>query len=631
LRVCSGTLAGNAYQGVRGGMAKPGFFEELKRRHVYRVVIAYAVAGWLLVQVATQVFPFFHIPDWSVRLIVLLVVIGFPIAVILAWVFELTPEGIRRTEPADSVEARSEAATHQIGRKLNTLTIVVLVLAVAALAWRQFMYHPAPAASTASADTVAVAATKSSTDIPAVAATTAFAPPADTLVVLPFANLGGDAKQNYFSDGITEELTNALGQNTALRVIAWDTASKFRNSTQSATTVGQTLNVANLLHGSIRREGDQVRVTAELVDTTTGYQVWSQHYDDTFKNIFAVQDHISQAIAAALKVKFAATRATQTIDPQAHDLVLKGLAAMNGRAAVDFEAARKDFEQAIALDPNYGAAHAGLARALYDLTQYSTLRLQEVLPRVRAEAGKALALDPDNVDAIIALANADSSEGHKVKAKTGYEHALRIDPSNATARLDYAILLPLEQALAENLKAVDLDPQNATAQNNLANQYLNLGKYRQALPVSQAALRLAPDSADVAFNLAMNYALLQRNQDAVHAFDLVQPATVLDRQLVAAGKLAYQSVLEPELRTQARAAADALHRQTGLDPLFLYDLMQVYLQLGDKDVALDLLEKSCDPSPQSCADFATNPTYLSLRSDPRFQALAKQYDISTPQ
>jgi len=612
-------------------MAKPDFFEELKRRHVYRVAIAYAIAGWLLVQVATQVFPFFHIPDWSVRLIVLLVVIGFPIAVILAWVFEMTPEGIRRTEPAGSMEARSEVATHQIGRKLNALIIAVLGLAVVVLAWRQFVYRPAPVASTASADTLAIAATKSSADVPAAATTARFAPPADTLVVLPFANLGGDAAQNYFSDGITEELTNVLGQNSALRVIAWDTASKFRDSTQSATLVGQALNVANLLHGSIRREGDQVRVTAELVDTTTGYQVWSQHYDDTFKNIFAVQDHISQAIAAALKVKLAATHATQAVDPQAHDLVLKGLASMNSRAAADFEAARKDFEQAIALDPSYAAAHAGLARALYDLTQYSTLTLQEVLPRVRAEAGKALALDPDNVDAIIALANADSSEGHKVKAIAGYERALRIDPSNATAHLDYAVMLPLKQALAENLKAVQLDPQNATAQNNLANQYLNLGEYPQALPASQAALRLAPHSADTAFNLAMNYALLHRDQDAVHAFELIQPATLLDQQLAAAGKLAYQSLLEPKLRARARAAADELHQQANLDPLSLYDLMQVYLVLDDKDVALDLLEKSCDPSPQSCADFATNPTYLSLRGDPRFQALAKRYNTNVTQ
>jgi TolB-like protein/cytochrome c-type biogenesis protein CcmH/NrfG len=617
-------MAGNAYQGVRGGMARPGFFEELKRRHVYRVAIAYAVAGWLLVQIATQVFPFFRIPDWSVRLIVLLVAIGFPIAVILAWVFEMTPEGIRRTEPADSMEARPVSATHQIGRKLNILIIIVLVLAVAVLAWRQFLYHPAPG------NTIA-AATNSSTAAPAVATTTTFAPPAGTLVVLPFVNRSGDVKQNYFSDGITEELTSALGQNTALRVIAWDTASKYRDSKQTAADVGQALNVANLLHGSIQRDNDTVRVSAELVDTRTGYEIWSQHYDDSLKNIFAVQDRISQAIASALKVKLAATHATQTVDPRAHDLVLKGLAAMNSRAAAGFEVARKDFEQAIALDPNYAAAHAGLARALYDLTQYSTLTLQEVLPKVRAEAGKALALDPDNVDAIIALANADSTDGNAAKAKAGYERALRIDPSNAIAHLDYAIMLPLKQALVENLKAVQLDPQNATGQNNLATHYLNLGEYQQALSASQALLRLAPHSADSAFNLAMNYALLQRDQDAVRAFDLVQPATPLDRQLVAVGKLAYQSVLEPKLRTQARAAADALHQQANLDPLSLYDLMQVYLVLGDKDVALGLLAKSCDPSPQSCTDFATNPTYLPLRGDPRFQALAQRYDTSTLQ
>jgi len=246
---------------------------------------------------------------------------------------------------------------------------------------------------------------------PPVSAPTAFHPPADTLVVLPFANLGGDPKQQYFSDGITEELTNALGQNTGLRVIAWDTASKYRDRTQSATKIAKALNVANVLTGKILRQGDEVRVIVELVNASTGYQTWSHHYDDSLSNIFQVQDKISASIADALKVKFAAAHAAQTVNPEAHDLVLKARALMQtGRSAAPYELARSLLAQAIAIAPDYADAHALLARALNDLTEFSTLSLKNALPKVREEAHKALQLEPNNVDAILALASADLSK-----------------------------------------------------------------------------------------------------------------------------------------------------------------------------------------------------------------------------
>jgi TolB-like protein len=191
-----------------------------------------------------------------------------------------------------------------------------------------------------------------------------FNPPAGTLAVLPFTNLNGDPKQQYFSDGITEELTNALGQNAALTVIAWDSASKFRNSHESTNAVGVALNVANLVNGSIERENGAVRVIAELVDTRTGKQLWSDHYDDSAANVFQVQDKISAAIAAALNVKFAALGPAPTVNPKAHDLVLQAHALIEtARTAAPIEQARALLEQAIALDPGYADAHAKLAGA----------------------------------------------------------------------------------------------------------------------------------------------------------------------------------------------------------------------------------------------------------------------------
>jgi TolB-like protein/cytochrome c-type biogenesis protein CcmH/NrfG len=617
---------------IPGARDKPGFLEELQRRHVWRVAAAYAVAGWLLVQVATQVFPIFHMPDWTAQIVVLLVVLGFPIAVIFAWVYEITPEGVRRTVAADSPDARPEYANQQIGRKLNTVITAVLVLAVALLGWRLLVLRHAGGATTPQPVATAQAQIDDKTGKapavhPAPATPAAFNPGADTIVVLPFANLGGDPKQQYFSDGITEELTNALGQNTSLKVIAWDTASKFRDSKQSAADIARKLNVANVLTGKILRQGDEVRVIVELVNAGDGYQVWSHHYDDNLKNIFAVQDNISAAISGALKAKFAVARATKSVNPQAHDLVLQARALMQtARVAAPYEKARTLLEQAIALDSAYADAHALLARAWFNLTQVSTLSLRDALPKVRAEAGKALALDPNNVDGLIALANVDATEGHNAEAISGYERVLVLDPSNAIAHLDYALMLPPEPSLVQSREAARLDPENATAQNNLVLAYLDLGQYRNAIPAAQALMRLSPQSVDSAFALAGNYALLHRNEDAVKAFDLVKPDTLLGKQLVAAGRLVYQSVLDSRLRPQALAAADALHARKDLDPGAVADLTQIYGRLGEDGAMLDLLPGMCASSPVSCSDLSLNPVFLPLRENPKFEALVKKYD-----
>jgi len=601
-----------------------GFFQELKRRHVWRVAVAYAIAAWLLVQIATQVFPFFNIPNWVVRVVVVLLALGFPVAVAFAWVFELTPEGIRRTAPSDSPEARSELAHRDLGRKLNTLIMVVLVIAVALMGWRMLVlrHDAAPKAMATAATLVPPAATPAA----------AFNPLADTLVVLPFANESGDPKQQYFSDGITEELTNALGQNAALTVIAWDTASHYRNSSEGPQAIGKALNVANLLHGSIQREGDQVRVVVELVNTLTGAQVWSNHYDDALANVFQVQDKISASIADALKVKFAAARSVQTVNPQAHDLVLQANALTEkALSAAPYEQARKLYEQAIAIDPDYADAHAGLAAMWFDLTQYSTLPLKDALPKVLEETHKALALDPRNTRSLLRLALVDEVEGKLAEARAGFERALAIDPSNVNAHLDYALVLPLQQEQAQTLEAVQIDPDNAIAQNNLVTTELDLGDYAQALIPAQALMRLDPTSADSAMNLALVYSLLHRDADAVKAFDLAQPKTELAKALVAAGRLTYQSLIDSKLHAQALAAVDALRRRADLDPFSSLDVIQLELVLGQNTSVLEQLPKVCAKVRVACNDLSVSPGWIPLRGDPRFEALVKQYDtVSKP-
>jgi TolB-like protein len=464
------------------------------------------------------------------------------------------------------------------------------------------------------------------------AKTAAFNPPVDTLVVLPFKNLSGDPKQQYFSDGITEELTGALGQNPALRVIAWDTASKYRNTGESARAIGEALNIANVLHGSIQHEGDQVRISVELVNAVTGYELWSQHYDDSFANIFQVQDKVSQAIAQTLQVKFAQADlpAGGTTNPQAHELVLKGRALLDKFDAASFTAARRDFEQAIQLDPGYAEAHAQLAHALIALTQLSDLPLAATLPTVRAEAEKALALDPRNADAWVALGNVDNSTDppDPAKAREAYRKALALDPSNTGAHLDYALVLPLKQALAQTQEATLLDPANVTAWNNLATLAQDLGDWAQMIQAGEAMLRLDPAVVDSAFYLAFAYQQLHQNDKVESAFAAIKPANDIDRQQVAAGRLTYRALADPTLRPQTLAMLKDLGRHQS-NPDVAVNLMQMYLALGETAPGLHLLEDICLANPVSCNDLAVNPAYTALRTDPRFQKLAKKYTTMT--
>lgn len=494
-----------------------------------------------------------------------------------------------------------------------------LLAVVALLASGYFMRRNTP--------TAAVTAAPSSTP-----RSTPFNPPAGTLVVLPFKNLNGDPKQQYFSDGITEELTDALGQNPGLRVIAWDTASKLRDSAQAAGEIGKQLNVANLLHGSIEREGNQVRVTAELVDTRSGLQVWSQHYDGAFADIFKVQDQVSTAIADALNVKIAKADLPQvgTNNPEAHELVLRGR-SMEGVTATALAAQQKLYEQAIALDPDYAEAHALLASTLLAMTARANLPLKTALPRIRAEAERAVALDPRNAYAWLALGSAEDSTDppNAAKAREDYRKALALDPSNAAAHLDYGTVLPLQQNFVEMKKAAELDPTDETAWNNLAVFALELGDWKQEIKAAEMLNKLDPKFVDSAFALAFAYLQLHQYGPMVAAFDRVQPSTSVDQAQVAAGRLSFRAIVDPSLRPQALAALQTLARNPS-NPDVTSNVVLLYLVLGETAPTLDQLANLCQAAPIACGDLAANPMYRPLHGNPRFEALAKKYTNAAP-
>src|SRR6476646_5051118 len=253
------------------------FFAELKRRNVYKVAIAYAVVGWLLIQVATQVFPFFEIPNWAVRLVVLAIVVGFPIALVMAWAFELTPEGLKRTEEAD----------RPAERRRNSYTWIYIVAAGATLSLALFFLGRYSGSDTSSPS--------------------ASAAPQKSIAVLPFVNMSSDKENEYFVDGLTEEILNRLTQIGALKVPGRTSSFAFKDKNTDLRQVGIALGVANVLEGSVRKAGDRLRITAQLVRTSDGYHLWSQAYDRKLDDVFAIQEEIARAIADALSVQLKVT------------------------------------------------------------------------------------------------------------------------------------------------------------------------------------------------------------------------------------------------------------------------------------------------------------------------------------
>src|SRR5437016_11767099 len=317
------------------------FFGELRRRNVYKVAVAYAVVGWLLIQVATPVFPFLDIPSWAIRLVILLTALGFPIALIIAWAFELTPEGIRRTEDADAAGQRSRGGIW-----------MALVVIAAALSLGVFFLgrYTAGRATPRHSESATATLQKS-------------------IAVLPLLNESGDPKDEYFSDGLSEELIAALAQISGLKVIGRSSSFRFKDRKEEPKTIGEKLGVTTLLEGTVRKQGDRVRIVAELVNVADGIELWTRTFDRELKDIFAVQEEIARAVADSLKVTLLGSneRSAQRAAPnsvEAHNAYLQGHFHFQRRNLEDYRKAVGYFDQAIRLDPDYALAYAERSEAL---------------------------------------------------------------------------------------------------------------------------------------------------------------------------------------------------------------------------------------------------------------------------
>src|ERR1700676_1697660 len=456
------------------------FFAELKRRNVYKVAVAYAVVGWLIAQIATQIFPFLEIPNWVVRLVIVLIAIGFPIALVIAWAFEATPEGIKRTEVADAMPPTP-------GKKRHAWIYIAAIGAAISVALFFLGRYTMRTAIAPSSEL-----------------------PAKSIAVLPFENLSDDKANAYFADGIQDEILTKLASVADLKVISRTSTAKYKSKPEDLKTVSQQLAVANVLEGSVQKAADKVRVNVQLIDARADSHLWAKTYDRDLADVFAIQSEVAQEIADSLQAKLSPTEASTlatapTKDAAAYDLFLKGeyeeRLAENSIRPESYEQAAAWYQQAIARDPNFALAMARLVRNRMDLHWFFEQMSDTELAQVRSMAEHALALAPNLAEAHVALGDF-YYHGYRQyeQALAEFERALQLQP-NASTALEYSGYVhrrqgQWERCLDELKRALEQDPRNATIAGNLAETYVPLRMWKEAERAARHALEIDPHTAD---------------------------------------------------------------------------------------------------------------------------------------
>lgn len=428
-----------------------GIIAELKRRNVFRIGLAYTFLGWIVIQVTDTVSPALNLPDWTLSLVTWLGVIGFPFALLFAWAFELTPEGIKREHEVD----RSQSITPTTGRKIDYVIIGFLIIAVAFLLVEKYSERDPPA--------VDVTQDSEKPSPPVLEMEQAY----DSIAVLPFTNMSTDPEQDFFSDGIAEELLNALARLQNLKVAARTSSFAFKGQQSDIREIGEALNVATVLEGSLRKSGKRLRITAQLIDVKSGYHLWSETYDRELTDVFAVQDDITAQIMTALRVHLEAgetAQVTTTTNPQAYEAFMRGRQALNERTLASIQHAQEMFARATTLDPDFALAWAGqgLAIHLQSDSNYGTLAREDTVLRSDAMIKRALALQPELAEAHALLGLNFMDQWHYQEGLDALDLAIVFNSGVAEFHLWRSHALSAMGRLKESFEALDrafeLDP-----------------------------------------------------------------------------------------------------------------------------------------------------------------------------
>ena len=499
-----------------------GFFAELKRRNVYKVAVAYAVASWLLIQIATQVFPFFEIPNWAVRLVVLVLIAGFPVALVFSWAFEITPEGIKRESEIEG----DKSITHHTGRKIIALTIVLAVIAAGLLAYQ--LWGPKKWAN--AQQSVAI---ESSGPIPD-----------KSVAVLPFDNLSDDKSNAYFAEGIQDEILTRLSKIAALKVISRTSTQKYKSAPDNLRDVGKQLGVANILEGSVQKIANAVHVNVQLIRVATDEHLWAESYNRKLDDVFGVEGEVASAIADQLNAKLSgaeqkAVTEKPTQNSAAYDAYLRALSIEHNNYNYDaYVQAERGYELAVQLDPNFALAWARLG-IMRSFLYFNAVDVRKnTATAVKDAADRAMALAPEAGESWVA----QGAYRYRVQrdfegALAAYREAQKRLPNNALV-LEYLGFVQRRvgrwaEAEANYKKALELDPLDIQLLSALGNEfYVYLRRFDDALASIDRAMQIGPDATEFA-NKASVLQSAGRLEEARHELAKI-PGDASDDWVIAA-------------------------------------------------------------------------------------------------
>ena len=578
------------------------FFSEVKRRNVYKVAIAYAVVAWLLMQAASQIFPFFEIPNWAVRLVVLLLIMGFPVALILAWAFELTPEGLKRTEVADELPRKSE-------RNRAWIYVVIIAGAVAASLFFFGRYPSSKQGAEMSEKSIAV---------------------------LPFENRSEDKANAYFAEGVQDEILTRLSRIADLKVTSRTSTQHYKSAPKNLAEIAKQLGVAHILEGSVQKSGDAVRVNVQLIKAANDSQVWAETFDRKLTDIFSVESDVAKAIADQLRAHITrqeeqviAAKPTKNIE--AYDAYLRGRYFWNKRTSDGIKHAIEHFQQSIERDPDFALGHAGLADSYIALTFYNFAAPHETMPKAKESAIKALALDDTLAEAHASLAHILMNyDWNWSAAEKEFKRSIELTPNYATGHQWYAIHYltatgRFEEAVQEMKKALELEPASLVMNTFMGATLYYAGRYDEAIDQCRRTIEMDPNFAVAHWHLGLAYeqkqALDAATEEFKKAISLSGGSPLMKAALVRAYAKSHK-------KHEANEMLNELNELSKQQYVSAYEVATIYVALGNNEQAFQLLEEGYAEHSFHLVYLNVSPQFKPVTSDRRFQDLVQRIGLS---
>jgi len=573
------------------------------------------VVAWLVAQVLQLVFESFGTPDWVMKTVLVLLATGLPFALFFAWAFEMTPEGLKREHEVD----RSKSITPQTGKKLNTVIFAVMALAIAYFTYDKFFLTAGRDAALIEATTKTISEQAATQEAPVQSD--------NSIAVLPFVNMSDDSSNEYFSDGLSEELLNLLAKIPELRVAARTSSFSLKGKELQIAEVGEILKVAHVLEGSVRKAGNQVRITAQLIHAEDGYHLWSETYDRSLDNIFAIQDEIAREVVTQLKVTLLGTSpTTRETDPEAfaHYLQARHLSRMGTDKSLS--QAIQQFQQVLTIDPTYAEAWAELGRAQVNQSGVYLASEEVAFAQGRESLNRALEIDPNNAAALSRIGWIAMSQGDLKEAARHMQLALQLEPGSAAVMGNAAQLLQTlgrrEKAVKLHQKVVILDPASALSQINLSGALYSAGRMEEAMAAAQTAERLSPAYWGAPFSIGNIYLNEKDFESALTAF-----AREGDEEYRARGTaMAYFSLGRKD---EFEAALNQL--KEGWGDRWPSEVAAVYVWAGDWDAAFQWLDKAEQSGDSQISSLIHDPLLAGIREDARWLPYLKKIGMSAEQ